>query len=99
GALDPDKRFHDYVKDTWSIEEGLPQITAAALAQDSERYLWIATQSGLARFDGIRFTSFNPENTPELPGLFINDLFHDRDNRLWIATYKGVVVHEARTFR
>lgn len=98
-ALDPDKRFHDYVKDVWSIEEGLPQITALTLAQDADKYLWIGTQAGLARFDGIRFTSFTPENTPALPGLFINHLFVDSTDRLWIGTYKGVAVREHGKFR
>lgn len=98
-ALDPEKSFHDYVKDVWSIEEGLPQITALTLAQDADKYLWVGTQAGLARFDGIRFTSFTPENTPALPGLFINDLHVDAADRLWIGTYKGVAVREQGEFR
>jgi len=98
-AVDPEKRFHDYVKEVWSIEEGLPQITAAAFAQDADGYLWIGTQAGLARFDGIRFMSFNPENTPALPGLFIEHLFVDSQDRLWVATYKGVAVRENGEFR
>lgn len=87
------------MKDSWSIEEGLPQITALAMEQDAEGFLWVATQAGLARFDGIRFTAFSPENTPEIPGLFSNDLYLDSHDRLWVATYKGVAVHENRRFR
>lgn len=98
-ALDPEKRFHDYVKDVWSIEEGLPQITALAIEQDAEGFLWIGTQAGVASFDGIRFTAYTPENTPALPGLFINDLMLDSKGRLWVATYKGLAVVEDRTFR
>lgn len=98
-ALDPEKRFHDYVKDAWSIEEGLPQITALTIEQDAEDYLWVGTQAGIARFDGIRFTSYSPENTPALPGLFIHDVMLDSRDRLWIATYKGLAVRENRTFR
>ena len=89
-AIDPDKRFDDYVKDTWSIEEGLPQITALAIEQDDKGYLWIGTQAGIARFDGVSFDSYSPDNTPALPGLFTQDLFLDSKHRLWIATYKGV---------
>ena len=33
-ALEPDKAFHHYVRDNWSIQEGLPQISALAIAQD-----------------------------------------------------------------
>lgn len=97
-AVDPDKDFNDYVKDTWSIEEGLPQITALGITQDEKGYLWVATQAGVARFDGVRFQAHSPDNTPEIPGLFTHDLFLDSDNRLWIATYKGVAWHRDGEF-
>jgi diguanylate cyclase (GGDEF)-like protein len=98
-ALDPDKAFHHYVRNTWSIEQGLPQISALAIAQDRPGYLWVGTQAGLARFDGIRFVPFTPENTPGLRGIWIHDLLVDADNRLWIATYRGVSVRDENGFR
>ena len=98
-ALDPDKAFHHYVRNNWSIEQGLPQISALSLAQDRQGYLWVGTQAGLARFDGNRFVNFNPENTPGLRGIWIHDLHVDTDNRLWIATYRGVSVRDADGFR
>lgn len=97
-ALDPDKAFHHYVANTWSIEEGLPQISALAITQDRSGYLWVGTQAGLARFDGIRFTAFNPESTPGLRGIWIHDLLVDPGNRLWIATYRGVSLYENGQF-
>lgn len=97
-ALDPDKDFHHYVRNTWSIEEGLPQISAQAIAQDDAGYLWVGTQAGVARFDGNRFVAFIPEDTPELPGGFISDLLHDAQGRLWIATYKGVAMQSQGRF-
>jgi len=90
-ALEPDKAFFHYVIDTWSIEDGLPQISAICLAQDQTGYLWIGTQSGLARFDGVRFTNFTPETTPAMPGIFIRALLADHRGNLWIGTYKGLV--------
>lgn len=98
-ALDPDKAFHHYVRDTWSIERGLPQITANAITQDRLGYVWIGTQAGLARFDGVRFVTYNLETTPELPGLFINALLNDRKDRLWVGTYKGLAVRERDRWR
>jgi len=98
-ALDPEKSFHHYVHNTWSIEEGLPQISALAIAQDRQGYLWVGTQGGLARFDGVRFTTFNPESTPGLPGIWIHDLHVDDGNRLWVATYRGLAVYEDGAFR
>lgn len=97
-ALDPDKRFSHYVKDAWSIEQGLPQITALAITQDREGYIWVGTQAGLARFDGVRFAGFNPENTSGFPGMLTQTLLTDRDGTLWIGTYKGVARYADRRF-
>ncbi|MGV8922929.1 MAG: two-component regulator propeller domain-containing protein [Thermomonas sp.] len=97
-ALDPGKSFYHYVRDTWSLQEGLPQISVQAIAQDRRGYLWIGTQSGLARFDGIRFVTYTPDNTPGIPGIWIRSLYLDKAGKLWIGTYKGLAVHEGNTF-
>ncbi len=97
-ALDPDKSFHHYVRDTWSLQEGLPQISVQAIAQDRTGYLWVGTQSGLARFDGIRFVTFTPEDTPGIPGIWIRSLYLDKAGKLWIGTYKGLAVRDGDKF-
>ena len=89
-ALHPDKAFHHYVRDNWSIQQGLPQISALAIAQDRQGYLWVGTQAGLARFDGVRFVGYTPDSEPHLPGIWIRALHAGRDGRLWIGTYKGL---------
>ncbi|MDQ3206553.1 MAG: diguanylate cyclase [Pseudomonadota bacterium] len=89
-ALQPDKSFRHYVRNNWSIEHGLPQISALAIAQDHQGYVWVGTQSGLARFDGVRFVNYSPETEPALPGVWMRSLHTARDGRLWIGTYKGV---------
>jgi len=98
-ALDPGKAFEHYVSDTWSIKEGLPQISALAITQDRTGYIWVGTQSGVARFDGVRFTTYTPANEPALPGIFIRALLTGRDGRLWIGTYKGLAVVEQGHFK
>jgi diguanylate cyclase (GGDEF)-like protein len=98
-ALAPERAFHHYVKDVWSIEEGLPQITVNAVVQGPEGYIWAATQAGLARFDGVRFTTFDPSNTPEIPGIFLQALHVDSADRLWIGSYRGAAVYESGQFR
>src|SRR5215212_5220073 len=54
-ALDPSRALTQYVHDTWSTDVGLPQATVRALLQTRDGYLWIGTEEGLARFDGVRF--------------------------------------------
>ena len=98
-ALDPDKKFQHYVLDTWSIQNGLPQISVQAIAQDHQGYIWVGTQSGTARFDGIRFTTFKPETDPELPGIWTRALLVDRAGSVWIGTYKGLAVYRDGKFR
>jgi len=98
-ALQPEKAFHHYVRDRWSIQDGLPQVSALTIAQDRQGYIWVGTQAGLARFDGVRFVSYTPDTDPQLPGTWIRALHAARDGRLWIGTYKGVTVYDGLTFK
>jgi diguanylate cyclase (GGDEF)-like protein len=98
-ALDPGKAFNHYVRNTWSIQQGLPQISVQAIVQDQQGYIWVATQAGLARFDGVRFITYAPETEPALPGIWIRSLMVDSTGRVWIGTYKGVAVYENGRFR
>ncbi len=83
----------DFLIDVWTPYEGLPQSHVLSIAQTPDGYLWVATQLGwLARFDGIRFTPFNAENTaalisPEIQTLLVDDL-----GTLWIGDIDGRVV-------
>ena len=49
----------------WTVDDGLPQNIVRGLHQTPDGYLWIATLDGLARFDGVRFTVFDKNTTPE----------------------------------
>ena len=79
-----------YGFEVWKREQGLPQITVTALSQDSHGYLWVGTEEGLARFDGLQFTVFDRENTPELGSNAIRALFLDRQGYLWIGSRRGL---------
>lgn len=98
-ALDPTRQPTQYMTDNWQAREGLPQNSAMAIAQTPDGYLWVATQEGLARFDGARFTVFDRLNAPELPSNLILALETDRAGRLWIGTRVGLVVLEQGNFR
>jgi len=97
-ALDPGKAFHHYVRNVWSIQHGLPQISVQAIVQDHQGYIWVATQAGLARFDGVRFTIYSPETVPSLPGVWTRSLMVDSGGRVWIGTYKGLAVFQNGVF-
>lgn len=88
-GLDPAKAITQYVHDIWHIEQGLPQSTVNAIVQTSDGYLWLATQEGLVRFDGVRFTVFDKTNTPQLKHNWIWNLWEDSEQNLWIGTNGG----------
>src|SRR5262249_7471764 len=82
----------EYLIDAWETGQGLPENSATAMVQTADGYLWFGTFNGLVRFDGVRFTVFNPSNTPELPSAGIANLHLDQTGRIWISTLRGLVV-------
>src|SRR3954454_18061203 len=84
-ALDPAIDPSQYGHRTWGVDNGLPHTTVQAVAQTPDGYIWLATQEGLARFDGVHFTTFRP-------GIWFNALAVDRDGTLWAAgTNSGLI--------
>lgn len=94
--LDPQAPFSQYQHDAWTSGDGLPQNTVGAVVQSHDGYLWIATQDGLARFDGVRFTIFDKTTTPQLSHNDITALLVDGRGVLWIGTAGGGLVRHER---
>jgi len=46
---------HEWSARVWRLDDGLPDDNVTGVVQTSDGYLWVATDSGLARFDGLRF--------------------------------------------
>jgi signal transduction histidine kinase/ligand-binding sensor domain-containing protein len=95
-ALDPSRPPNRYGHDAWLTRDGLPQEFVQAVAQTSDGYLWIGSLGGLVRFDGVRFTVFDPGNTPGLKDARILALCPARDGGLWIGTASGGVARLER---
>jgi diguanylate cyclase (GGDEF)-like protein len=85
-ALDPTKSLTQYGHESWQSEDGLPKGAVWGLLQSRDGYLWVATEGGLARFDGVRFTTFLPSEREAAPGPFYSRLFEDRDGTLWVLS-------------
>jgi len=90
-ALDPNRGLHEFGRQVWLSENGLPQNTVQAIAQTPDGYVWIGTQEGLARFDGVKFDIFDKQNTPALKSNDIRSLLAAHDGALWIATSFGLI--------
>ena len=97
--LDEDKKITQYVHEVWETQDGLPQNSANALAQDHKGYLWIGTEEGLVRFDGNRTIVFDKMNEPAFQANDIVTLFVASDGTLYAGTRGGGVVrYDGRTF-
>ncbi len=81
----------NYFVRVWQSENGLPQNAVTSVLQTRDGYIWVGTYSGLARFDGVRFTTFNNNNTPEMHSSRITSLFEADDGMLWIGHERGGV--------
>jgi len=80
----------DYVLRTWEVEDGLPTNTVQSIAQMPDGYLWLATGSGIVRFDGVRFTVFTKADGLNSDG--VQALHVSRSGELWIGLDHGGVM-------
>jgi ligand-binding sensor domain-containing protein/signal transduction histidine kinase len=91
-SFDLPRDLHQYHIQQWGLDDGLPQLTVGSILRSKEGYLWVGTQKGLARFDGITFESFYEKDIPELSDGYICDLFECSNGSIWIATRSGGLV-------
>ena len=85
-ALDPNRTLTQYVHRIWQLQQGLPDATITSIRQTHDGYLWLGTQAGLVRFDGVRFTSFGVINRGALNHVWVRNLLEDEHHNLWIGT-------------
>ena len=83
----------------WSTDNGLPQNSVHQILQTRDGYLWIATEGGVARFNGIQFTVFNQEYDPAFTSNDICCFTEDRSGALWIGTADGLLRYAGDAFR
>lgn len=79
----------DYLVETWNTEDGLPQNSVTCLIQSKEGYLWLGTQNGLVRTDGVRFKVFSTETTRQMPGNRVQCVFEDASGVVWFGVEGG----------
>ncbi|HUL11770.1 MAG TPA: two-component regulator propeller domain-containing protein, partial [Methylococcaceae bacterium] len=89
-ALNPALDIDQYAHKTWAIREGFSKGVINAIAQTPDGYLWLGTEFGLLRFDGIQAVPWSPPGPQVLPGSFVRALFAARDGTLWIGTQTGL---------
>src|SRR5262245_443761 len=78
-ALNPSQDSSQYGHASWSLRAGAFKGYPSSLAQTPDGYLWLGTEMGLLRFDGVRFTPWQPPDGNSLPSSFIIRLLAGRD--------------------
>ncbi len=81
--------------------QGLPNTIATAFAEDGQGFIWVGTQSGLSRWDGYRFKTYQPEagDAGSLPNPLVQTLRVDGAGRLWVGTSGGLARYDANADR
>ena len=95
-ALNPSLDVSQYAHTSWRIRDGFPAGTIRAMTQTADGYLWLGTELGLFRFDGVRAVQWNPPAGEHLPSTNIRSLWSAPDGRLWIGTFLGLVSWDGR---
>lgn len=88
----------NYLFDHLSNQNGLSQANVWKIAQDSLGFIWIATEDGVNKYDGYRFTIFRNDDgdSTSLSNDLVNDLIIGKQNNIWLATYHGLSLYDRK---
>src|SRR5262245_24222105 len=89
-ALDPSLDVSQYAHTAWKVREGFAKGEITSIAQTSDGYLWLGTEFGLLRFDGVKAVPWQPPGDQHLVPGTIRMLLATRDGTLWIGADKGL---------
>ena len=88
-ALNPSLDISQYAHTAWRIRDGFIRGAINSIAQTPDGYLWLGTEFGLLRFDGVRKVPWPHPDQP-LPSERIRKVLAARDGTLWIGTSNGL---------
>ena len=93
-VLEHPRALTQYSFQQWDDRDGLPQNSVQAIAQSKDGYLWIGTQIGVARYDGVRFKVYDGKTSPALKRAYVWAIEPDARGGVWIGTEEGGLIHE-----
>jgi signal transduction histidine kinase/ligand-binding sensor domain-containing protein len=88
-ALNPSLDISQYAHDAWTVQSGFIKGNIYAIAQTADGYLWLGTEFGCFRFDGVRSIPWQPPAGQRLLNAVFR-LLGTRDGALWIGTWTGL---------
>jgi signal transduction histidine kinase/ligand-binding sensor domain-containing protein len=85
-ALDPNHKLTQYVHRIWQTQGGLSQASIYVVTQARDGYIWVGTQSGVARFNGIDFLPIHALESNSLGDVWVRAMVDDAAGNMWITT-------------
>ena len=86
----PALRLTQYAHSAWRLQDDALDGAPNAITQTTDGYLWIGTEAGLVRFDGVRFVPWRLPETAQQSRFSIHSLLGAKDGSLWIGTQSNV---------
>src|SRR5262245_25939031 len=83
-SIDPNRMLSHYIRDRWGVDKGFTAGSITAFAQTPDGYLWIGTEKGLTRFDGLTFHLFQQASPTTFSIGAVQSLMTDAEGNLWI---------------
>ncbi|HUD65241.1 MAG TPA: two-component regulator propeller domain-containing protein [Candidatus Sulfotelmatobacter sp.] len=95
-ALDPSLEINQYSHTSWTRRDGFSVGAIFAMAQTPDGYLWLGSEHGSFRFDGVRSVPWQPPAGHHFPYHAPYSLLVTRDGTLWIGTFAGLLSWNGR---
>jgi signal transduction histidine kinase/ligand-binding sensor domain-containing protein len=89
-ALDPSLQIRQYAHKSWKVREGFFRGSIYSITQTPDGYLWLGTEFGLVRFDGVKAVTWQPPVDQAFAAGRIVKLLTARDGTLWIGAETGL---------
>lgn len=80
----------------FSTDNELSNSLINSLYQDNRNYVWIATEDGLNKFDGVKFTVYRniKSDSSSLKNDFVHTLYEDTRGRFWVDCVNSLMLFD-----
>jgi ligand-binding sensor domain-containing protein len=87
--------------DRLTIDNGLSSNSHNTIFKDSKGLIWITSQDGLNRYDGLRIKKYyhDEKDSFSLPNNWTITAEEDAEGRLWISTIQGICLYNRKKDR
>ncbi len=80
----------------YTSENGLPNSQVNRISQDGLGFIWVCSENGLFRFDGMDFLTYrsDPSSADALLSNLVLQVFEDSEGTVWVGTSDGLQIYD-----